>query len=132
MNDLISRWVAKAESDYRIARNLTQSKDVTRLAEAICFHYQQCAEKYVKALLLDQGKPVERQDTPMKVLYVESALVGPEFETYKADFDQLDYFGIDVLYPGRSASVEDIQPNAQAATRLRAFVRAKFGLADTV
>lgn len=127
MDDLFLKWIAKAERDLHTAQYLGQLND-SRLLDTICFYYQQCAEKYVKAFLLSCGKSVESHDTYMKDLYVEALTVAPEFETYKADFDQLDGFGIDILYPGRSASFADIQPNAQAVKHLRAFIRQKLGL----
>ena len=44
-------WVAKAESDLRAAVYLLEPR-VEQPTEAVCFHAQQCAEKYVKALLV--------------------------------------------------------------------------------
>ena len=40
-------WVAKAEGDYAVAvRELGTAAPVF---DAVCFHAQQCAEKYLKA-----------------------------------------------------------------------------------
>jgi len=47
-------WVEKAESDLAAALQLAKvGKD--RLADAICFHAQQCVEKYLKAVLTLNG-----------------------------------------------------------------------------
>ena len=51
-------WVRKAEDDYQTARRLLGGK--TRLHDQICFHCQQAAEKYLKALLQEQGAAVPR------------------------------------------------------------------------
>lgn len=48
---VVREWVAKAESDLRAAVYLLEPR-VEQPTEAICFHAQQCAEKYVKALLV--------------------------------------------------------------------------------
>ena len=47
-------WVTKAESDLRAAVYLLDPR-VEQPTEAVCFHAQQCAEKYVKALLVFRG-----------------------------------------------------------------------------
>jgi HEPN domain-containing protein len=44
------RWVMKAEDDLRAARILLAMTDDCPFA-IVCFHAQQCAEKYLKALL---------------------------------------------------------------------------------
>jgi hypothetical protein len=41
--------VGKAESDYRIAKQISRNKVPEH--DGVCFHCQQCAEKYLKALL---------------------------------------------------------------------------------
>lgn len=47
-------WVTKAESDLRAAIYLLEPR-AEQPTEAVCFHAQQCAEKYVKALLVFRG-----------------------------------------------------------------------------
>ena len=126
MKELTFKWIAKADSDYRVA--LQAMRDQPALTDAVCFHAQQCAEKYAKAFLVEQGKPVEYADSSLTALYSECFATEPELEAYKADFDRLDPFGIDILYPGRSSSDEDVRPAAESMTRIRAFIRAKLGL----
>ncbi len=47
-------WVTKAESDLRAATYLLEPR-ARRPTDVVCFHAQQCAEKYTKALLTFQG-----------------------------------------------------------------------------
>ena len=42
-------WVEKAEGDLKVARREGQTAD--QVYDAVCFHAQQCAEKYLKAWL---------------------------------------------------------------------------------
>lgn len=47
-------WVQRAENDLRNAEHtLTLVEDCP--FDTVCYHAQQCAEKYLKALLLDRG-----------------------------------------------------------------------------
>lgn len=45
-----SQWLAKAEADWATAGR-EAAVSVQPNHDAVCFHYQQCAEKYLKARL---------------------------------------------------------------------------------
>ncbi|MCD6206804.1 MAG: HEPN domain-containing protein [Methanosarcinales archaeon] len=49
--ELVKEWAVKAEEDYLTVEELFKIH-VRRFATIICFHSQQCAEKYLKALLI--------------------------------------------------------------------------------
>lgn len=50
MQPLKNEWIIKAEGDFATAqREMRARKDPNY--DAACFHAQQCAEKYLKALL---------------------------------------------------------------------------------
>ncbi len=51
---LVNEWILKAEEDYRVLKEL-HNKSASSFATTICFHAQQCAEKYLKALLTKHG-----------------------------------------------------------------------------
>ena len=56
--DTARKWILKAESDLKIAKDeLTMENPVT---DAICFHAQQCAEKYLKAYLVYNNKEIRK------------------------------------------------------------------------
>lgn len=46
----LKSWITYAEEDYKAAKTLMDLKKP--LLGAACFHSQQCAEKYLKALLI--------------------------------------------------------------------------------
>ena len=48
-------WIKKAESDRRVAHKIVKSEP-----EIACFHAQQCAEKYLKAILAKEGGQVPK------------------------------------------------------------------------
>jgi HEPN domain-containing protein len=52
-------WIAKAEADLATAR---READVIESAnyDAVCFHSQQCAEKYLKAILVEKSVKFSR------------------------------------------------------------------------
>ncbi len=48
---LVKPWVEKAESDYVVFQQLLKMGEDCPV-DAVCFHAQQCAEKYLKARLV--------------------------------------------------------------------------------
>ena len=54
MKPTAREWVKKADNDFTVAAQiLRRRKDV--VADAACFHCQQCAEKYLNARLIEAG-----------------------------------------------------------------------------
>ena len=53
------RWIDKAEEDYRNAEYTLTLKEECPVG-TVCFHSQQCVEKYVKALLVCYSLQVPR------------------------------------------------------------------------
>lgn len=50
MKPLTREWIEKAEGDFATASREIRVRKVPNY-DAVCFHAQQCAEKYLKALL---------------------------------------------------------------------------------
>lgn len=61
MQPLTTEWVQKAEGDLTTARRELRARSAPNY-DACCFHAQQCAEKYLKALFARSRNSV-RQDT---------------------------------------------------------------------
>ena len=58
MKKLTAEWLRKAEADYRLAAKLFHGSEP--FPDQLCYHCQQAAEKFLKALLVEVGKPVPR------------------------------------------------------------------------
>jgi HEPN domain-containing protein len=55
MSDLyLQEWIRKAEEDYTVATTLARKRKQPT-PSAVCFHCQQCAEKYLKAFLVQNA-----------------------------------------------------------------------------
>jgi HEPN domain-containing protein len=69
MNPLTLEWIEKAEGDFATAgRELRARKQPNY--DAVCFHAQQSAEKYLKALLQEQGTAVPRTHMLLDLLAI--------------------------------------------------------------
>jgi HEPN domain-containing protein len=109
-------WVRKAEADIRGAVSLARIKPSVH--DLVCFHCQQCAEKYLKALLEELGIAVAKTHDLDKLLTVLQPHQ-PSLRPLKRGLLFLTDFAVDTRYPGNSAN----QRQAQAALRWAKEVR---------
>lgn len=116
MKPMTAEWVAKAEGDFATLERESRVTDRPNF-EGICFHAQQCAEKYLKARLCEAGLAFGKVHDLVALL--ESVLkVEPSWETHRENLAYLSGFAVSVRYPGDSAD-RDCALDAQR--RCRAF-----------
>jgi HEPN domain-containing protein len=128
MKPLTQEWVEKAEGDYRVASSQWQSADP--VWDAVCFHAEQCAEKYLKAWLVEQGADFPK----IHDLEVLARLCSPSLAEVEPLMDGLRFltsYAVEIRYPGLFAHREDAQKCWQAGLAVRDLVRARLGLGTT-
>ncbi|MFN3308895.1 MAG: HEPN domain-containing protein [Anaerolineales bacterium] len=59
MKPLTEEWVSKAEDDYIVALKMFRARKQP-VYDAVCYHAQQCAEKYLKAILQEHDVPIPK------------------------------------------------------------------------
>ncbi len=120
-NQEMREWVVKAEADYKAALALArQRKDP--LPEVVCFHCQQCAEKYLKAFLVSRGTPFPKTHDliALKNLCAEH---DHDFEQIHDWLESLEGYDVAIRYPGETATIEDAREALAAMKEMRRFVR---------
>jgi HEPN domain-containing protein len=117
-------WVRKAEEDFRTARAL----DPADVPNSICFHCQQCMEKYLKGAILEKGGIPE--EYRHNLVQASNALAARDrrFEALSGPLKHLDRYAVDVRYPGLDALQEDAEEALAIASDLRRELRALLGL----
>lgn len=121
MKKLTAEWVKKAEADYRAAIKLKREREP--LHDVVCFHCQQCAEKYLKALLVEQGAPVPRTHNLISVLTLLVPLHA-ELRSFRRGVDYLTRFAVDTRYPGDQATKRQAAAALRWMERIRTACRA--------
>jgi HEPN domain-containing protein len=116
MKRLTAEWVRKAEADFLAAEKLVHESGP--LHDAVCFHCQQAAEKYLKALLVESGLAVPRTHNLVALLAL-LVLHHSSLRRFRRGLDFLTRFAVDTRYPGDSAS----KRQAKAAWRWAGEVR---------
>lgn len=126
MKPITAEWVAKAEGDFAVMERESQVQ-VEPSYDAVCFHAQQCAEKYLKARLCEAditfGKIHDLVALLEDVLDVE-----PAWETFREDLAYLSDFAVTFRYPGESADRESALDAQQRCRLFRLAARKTPGL----
>jgi HEPN domain-containing protein len=93
----------------------------------VCFHAQQCAEKYFKATLVDAGIEFEKTHD-LGILLDMLVRLEPSWEKLRKDMDSLAGLAVEVRYPGYCAEAEDADVALEIASQVRQVVRQRLGL----
>lgn len=101
MNPLTVEWVNKAEGDFATAQREMRVRRSPNY-DAVCFHAQQCVEKYLKALL--QEADVSFGKTHNLVILLGLLLpTEASWEIARPQLQILNEYAVEVRYPGESA-----------------------------
>ena len=123
MKPAVAEWISKAEGDFVTAgRELRVRKSPNY--DAVCFHAQQCAEKYLKAVLQENDKRIPKIHFLLELLAMILKF-DKSYELLKADLEILEDYSVRFRYPGDMAEKEEARSAYKAAGMVRAFVREK-------
>ena len=118
-------WIDKAEGDWRVAQREMQASEP--VWDAICFHAQQCAEKYLKALLEEQGIAFGKTHDLVLLLSLTGGQL-PEIDAKQADLGYLSPLGIVARYPGTETDPQMAANALRIAGEVRAIMRSRLGI----
>ncbi len=93
----VNEWKQKAENDLRTAQIVLSSEEPP--TDTICFHAQQCAEKYLKSYLTSKDITIEKTHdlTRINNIYIG---IDPDFQKLSEFAELLSGYAVEVRYPG--------------------------------
>lgn len=118
-------WIQKAEGDFQVAHNELRTTNLVH--DAICFHAQQCVEKYLKAWLVENNRPFPRTHD-LITLYDLCKDVVTELAPYRTSLAFLSTFAVTYRYPGDQAIESDTQDSIKTMEIIRALMRWRLGV----
>jgi len=125
MKKLTAEWVRKAEADFAAAEQL--ARVTPPLHDPLCFHCQQTAEKYLKALLKEHGIPVPRTHD-LDILLNLVLPHQPKLVSLRRILNTLTQYAVEYRYPGLHATSRQARAALRHAERVREHVRRTLGL----
>jgi HEPN domain-containing protein len=120
-----AQWVLKVEDDMEVARTVAGLARPKR--DAACFHCQQAAEKYLKALMQDLGLVVPRTHNLLSLL---NHLMSHDatLASLRRELRSLSRYAVELRYPGIRATTRGMHAALRHAERVRRELRARLGL----
>ena len=113
-------WAEKAEEDYKLILSSLRRK--APLAYGATFHAQQCAEKYLKALLVSIEKfPPKTHD--LVALYDLCEAGGIIVPVTTESLQKLSDYAVRIRYPGDDPTFEEAKEAVEIAKSVRKFAR---------
>jgi len=126
MKPMTGEWVAKAEDDFAMVERESQVRKNPSY-DGICFHAQQCAEKYLKARLCEAE--IDYPKVHDLVALLEMVLpVEPDWEVHRERLAYLTDLSVSLRYPSYSASEADAQGAHERCRAFRQAARAALSL----
>lgn len=118
--DSALEWAEYAEEDFLMAKSALRRKKP--LITASCFHSQQCAEKYLKALLISKGEEFPKtHDLVILDRLCNQAGIITGFS--KEDLGRLSAYAVHTRYPGSQPVPEEGDEALEISSAIRKFAR---------
>jgi len=120
---VIRQWVEKAENDLKNAAH-TLKLGSECPTDTVCFHAQQCVEKYLKALLVFEHKDVSKTHHISELMRLLPATLRPDLSPQ--DQELLTDYAVSTRYPGdyELIPLAEARRAVRIARRVRKQVRA--------
>ncbi len=118
-------WVTKADADLDTAKREVAVVEAPNY-DAVSFHAQQCAEKYLKAVMVEAGMRVPRIHD-LEALINQLSGPYPDLERILRYARILSAMAVEVRYPGMTADEDDAAESLKAARAICEVVRVILG-----
>jgi HEPN domain-containing protein len=119
-------WIEKADGDWATMMREAQVEENPNF-DAVCFHAQQCAEKYVKARLVESNINFRKTHDLLNLLN-NLIKIDTTWNDLEETLGQLSVFAVAYRYPGYSATKEQSLKSVNNCRLIRETVRLSFGL----
>ena len=126
MKPLTHEWIDKAERDYETMERESRVRKNPN-PDAVCFHAQQCVEKYLKARLCEEGERIPKIHD-LHALLVKVLPFEPLWGAHRESFIYLSEYAVSFRYPGESAEKEDALAARKYCRSFRRVVRLAMSL----
>jgi HEPN domain-containing protein len=126
MKPLTLEWIDKAEGDYASAQREVRVRKLPNY-DAVCFHAQQCVEKYIKARLQEADIPFPKVHDLVTLLDLVLP-VEPLWNSFRQQLRYLSTYAVEVRYPGYTADKDMARQSVAICKSVRKAARITLGL----
>lgn len=126
MKPITAEWIEKADADYATMLRESRVSDHPNW-DGVCFHAQQCAEKYLKARLCEAGIPFGKIHDLVQLMHAV-IVVEPAWKEFQRHLAYLSEFAVTYRYPGDSADKDMAWEAIEFCSQFRQSARSSFGI----
>lgn len=126
MKPITAEWVEKAEGDFRSAQR-EQRVRVCPNPDLVCFLCQQCAEKYLKALLVETDTRFSKTHDLLALLKLVLP-IAPFLASFRDKLEPLNDYAVEFRYPSETATREEAKTALANCRAVRNEIRKCLGL----
>jgi HEPN domain-containing protein len=122
IDDIVLNWIRKAESDLKTAKDEIQTENPA--TDTICFHSQQCIEKYLKAFLTYHQKRFGKTHNIAELIELCKEIDEDFEKLYDIKAESLTPYAVEIRYPDEFyfPSLEEAKEAIKIAEEVKAFV----------
>jgi HEPN domain-containing protein len=117
----VREWTKKAEDDFEGAIDLSRRRKKP-LPDLVCFHCQQCVEKYLKAFLIFHETLFPKTHDLLLLLDI-SKQYQPTLELQRELFEFLNPYSVQFRYPGEETTIEEAKIALVTMKKIRNIFR---------
>lgn len=121
MKPITQEWIDKAEGDFATAQREINVQKMPNY-DAVCFHAQQCIEKYLKACLQEENIAFTKTHD-LSTLLDLFLPVQPTWISLRPVLDALTVYAVEFRYPGLSANQAIATQAFQDCSSIRQTIR---------
>lgn len=124
-DDAVRKWILKAENDLKIGKDEMLTEEP--VTDPVCFHMQQCVEKYLKAFLIYHIKEIRKTHDIAELLTMCLEIDDTFQKLFDINAHELTDFAIEVRYPDELyfPSIEETKEAIDIAEKVKEFVLKK-------
>lgn len=119
---LVKNWLARANNDLKTAKDEMDTENPT--TDTICFHAQQCVEKYLKAYLVLHQKHFRKIHNIAKLIELCKEIDSDFDKVYAFGADNLTVYAVEIRYEEEFyfPDVEETKEAIDIAEKVQKFV----------
>jgi len=122
IEDIVLNWIKKADNDLKTAKDemLTESP----ATDTVCFHSQQCVEKYLKSFLTYHQKRFGKTHNIAELIKLCKEIDADFEKLYEIKAESLTLYATEVRYPEEFyfPSLEEAKEAINIAEKVKTFV----------
>ncbi len=127
IEEYVRKWLIKADGDLKVAENELGMPPAQKVTEAICFHAQQAAEKFLKAFLVAHKAEFGKTHN-LEFLLDLCAKIEVDFD--EMDTKNLTFYAVEVRYPDEfyTPTLAEAEESVAIGHAIKGLVLEKLGI----